>query len=129
MREIPASLFATARRAPRVAIIHYWLVTMRGGERVLERLLGLFPEADVYTHVYVPSAVSDVIRRAKVKTTFIQRLPGAAQRFGAIGPAAVPAQRHGEVDPLRLHRAGGQHMEARIIREGQGHRQGHRASP
>ena len=86
MREIPASLFATARRAPRVAIIHYWLVTMRGGERVLERLLGLFPEADVYTHVYVPSAVSDVIRRAKVKTTFIQRLPGAAQRYKSYLP-------------------------------------------
>ena len=59
----------------RVAVIHYWLVTMRGGERVLERVLSLFPEADVFTHVYNPDAVSDIIRRHKVQTTFIDRLP------------------------------------------------------
>jgi glycosyltransferase involved in cell wall biosynthesis len=67
--------------ARRVAIIHYWLVTMRGGERVLERLLGLFPEADVFTHVYDPSAVSETIRSRRVHTTFINRLPGARRHY------------------------------------------------
>ena len=61
----------------RVAIIHYWLVGMRGGERVLERLLHLFPQADIFTHVYVPEAMSDVIRARPVYTSFIQRLPGS----------------------------------------------------
>lgn len=65
----------------RVAIIHYWLVTMRGGERVLERLLRLFPQADIFTHVYDPSAVSETIRSRRVFTTFIDRLPGAKRHY------------------------------------------------
>jgi glycosyltransferase involved in cell wall biosynthesis len=64
----------------RVAIIHYWLVGMRGGERVLERVLRQFPEADLFTHVYDPDAVSDIIRNRKVQTTFINDLP-FARRF------------------------------------------------
>ena len=47
----------------KVAIVHYWLVNMRGGEKVLEALLDMFPQADIYTHVYVPEAVSEKIRR------------------------------------------------------------------
>jgi glycosyltransferase involved in cell wall biosynthesis len=65
----------------RVALIHYWLVGMRGGERVLERLIRLYPEADVFTHVYVPDAMSETIRRQKVRTSFIQKLPGAARHY------------------------------------------------
>lgn len=72
---------ADARRAPRVAIIHYWLVGMRGGERVLERLLRLYPQADIFTHVYAPDRVSDLIRRHTVQTTFINRLPGAQRHY------------------------------------------------
>lgn len=65
----------------RVAIIHYWLVGMRGGERVVERLLKLFPEADLFTHVYVPERMSQTIRAARVHTTFIQKLPGSARHY------------------------------------------------
>lgn len=36
----------------KVAIVHYWLVTWRGGEKVLESLLKLFPNADIYTLFY-----------------------------------------------------------------------------
>ncbi|HEX4179476.1 MAG TPA: glycosyltransferase [Caulobacteraceae bacterium] len=64
-----------------MAIVHYWLVTMRGGERVLERLIRLFPEADIFTHVYDPSAVSELIRSRPVYTTFIQKLPGARRHY------------------------------------------------
>jgi glycosyltransferase involved in cell wall biosynthesis len=53
---------------------------MRGGERVVERLLNLYPDADVFTHVYDPAAVSTRIRQANVRTTFINRLP-CARRF------------------------------------------------
>ncbi|MCT2398716.1 glycosyltransferase [Novosphingobium mangrovi (ex Huang et al. 2023)] len=67
--------------APRVALVHYWLVSMRGGERVLERLLDLFPGADVFTHVYDPDRVSDKIRAAHVRETFIGRLPGARRHY------------------------------------------------
>ena len=65
----------------RVAIVHYWLVGMRGGERVLERLLRLFPDADIFTHVYDPQAVSATIRARRVRTTFIDRLPGARRHY------------------------------------------------
>jgi glycosyltransferase involved in cell wall biosynthesis len=65
----------------RVAIIHYWLVGMRGGERVLERLLHLYPDADIFTHVYAPDAVSKLIRGQKVTTSFIQKLPGATRHY------------------------------------------------
>jgi glycosyltransferase involved in cell wall biosynthesis len=76
------------RRAPiaiasrqRVAIIHYWLVGMRGGERVLERLIRLFPDADLYTHVVVPAALSQIITSRPITTSFIQKLPGAAKHY------------------------------------------------
>jgi glycosyltransferase involved in cell wall biosynthesis len=65
----------------RVALVHYWLVRMRGGERVLDRLLSLFPEADIFTHVYVAEAMSTAIRARPVRTSFIQRLPGARRHY------------------------------------------------
>lgn len=68
-------------RPRRVALIHYWLVSMRGGERVLERLLDIFPGADIFTHVYDPQRVSAKIRAANVRQTFIGRLPGARRHY------------------------------------------------
>jgi glycosyltransferase involved in cell wall biosynthesis len=65
----------------RVAIVHYWLIASRGGERVIERLLKLFPNADVYTHVYNPDAVSEAIRRRNVRTSFISKLPWARRYY------------------------------------------------
>lgn len=65
----------------RVAIIHYWLAGMRGGEKVLEALCDLYPQADLYTHVFQPDRVSEVIRRRRVQTTFINKLPGAKKHY------------------------------------------------
>ena len=45
----------------KVAIIHYWLVKMRGGEKVLENICDLFPESDIYTHVLNSNKISDAI--------------------------------------------------------------------
>ncbi|MGO4669256.1 glycosyltransferase [Bosea sp. 2RAB26] len=59
----------------RVALIHYWLVAMRGGEKVLESLCRMFPEADIYTHAYDPLSVSETIRKHQVRTSFIGHLP------------------------------------------------------
>lgn len=65
----------------KVAIVHYWLVGMRGGERVLEAMCELFPDADIFTHVYNPGAVTPEIRRHRVTTTFIDRLPWSARHY------------------------------------------------
>lgn len=76
----------------KVAIVHYWLVGMRGGEKVIEALCRMYPDADVFTHVYVPDAVSDEIRRHNVTTSFIGRLPRAAklyQRYLPLMPLAL----------------------------------------
>lgn len=65
----------------RVAIVHFWLVSMRGGEKVLEALCQLFPEADIFTHVYDPGLESETIRRHKIVTTFINSLPRARRYY------------------------------------------------
>jgi glycosyltransferase involved in cell wall biosynthesis len=65
----------------KVAIIHYWLVNMRGGEKVLEALLEMFPDADIYTHVYKPKSISDRISRHRVFTSKINRLPFASKLY------------------------------------------------
>ena len=83
--DVGASL-GHAQRWRRVAIIHYWLVGMRGGERVVERLLHLFPNADIFTHVYDPNSVSELIRSRPVHTSFIQKLPQAAKRYKSYLP-------------------------------------------
>jgi glycosyltransferase involved in cell wall biosynthesis len=65
----------------KVAIIHYWLVGMRGGEKVLEELCAIFPQAEIFTHVVAPEAISPRLRQHKIHTTFINRLPGAKKHY------------------------------------------------
>ena len=50
----------------RVAFVHDWLVTYRGGERVLEALLTLYPEAPVYTLFYDAGEMPDSIRQRRI---------------------------------------------------------------
>jgi len=61
-------------RAPgmRTAIVHYWLLNMRGGEKVVEALCRLMPDADVFTLFYDPERVSETIRRHHVQASFLQ---------------------------------------------------------
>jgi glycosyltransferase involved in cell wall biosynthesis len=76
----------------RIAIVHYWLVGMRGGERVLENLCALYPQADIFTHVVDPEAISATLRRHTIRETFIGRLPGARrhyQKYLALMPLAL----------------------------------------
>src|SRR4051812_21296172 len=55
----------------RVALVHYWLLGMRGGEKVLEAFCRIFPEADIFTLFYDPEKVSDTIRARTVTTSFL----------------------------------------------------------
>jgi glycosyltransferase involved in cell wall biosynthesis len=80
----PQILVPQRRRSPnfvKVAIIHYWLVGMRGGEKVIESLCEMYPQADIFTHVYVPEMVSERIRRHRIIPTFINSLPRAARMY------------------------------------------------
>ena len=65
----------------RTALIHDWLTGMRGGEKVLEVLCDLHPEADLFTLLHRPGSVSATIERHPIHTSFIQRLPRAATAY------------------------------------------------
>ncbi len=65
----------------KVAIVHYWLVGMRGGERVLEALCRMYPDADIYTNVYIPDGISETIKAHRITTTFVQHLPKVASWY------------------------------------------------
>ena len=76
----------------KVALIHHWLVKMRGGEKVLEQLCLLYPDADIFTHVLANDFQSDIISNHKITTTFINRLPLATkwyQRYLPFMPMAL----------------------------------------
>jgi glycosyltransferase involved in cell wall biosynthesis len=70
----------------KVALIHDWLVGMRGGEKCLEVFCELYPEADLYTLVYSPESVSATIRRMNVRTSWLNRLPAAQKHFRYLLP-------------------------------------------
>lgn len=65
----------------KVAIVHYWLVNMRGGEKVLEALLDIFPNADIFTLVYDKSKISEKINSKKIYTSFIQNIPFGISKY------------------------------------------------
>jgi len=65
----------------RVALVHDWLNGMRGGEKVLEQLCLLYPNAVIYTLLYEPARISPTIRAHEIKVSFIQRLPGVRRWY------------------------------------------------
>ena len=66
----------------RVAIVHDWLVTYAGAERVLEQMLKVFPNADLYSTVeFLDEKSRHFIGDRVVETTFIQRLPFAKKNY------------------------------------------------
>ncbi|WP_069266038.1 glycosyltransferase family 4 protein [Paraburkholderia nodosa] len=76
-----------AGRAPRVAIVHDWLVTYAGAERVLEQILACFPDADLFSVVdFVDAKDRTFLRGKRATTSFIQKLPGARKRYRAYLP-------------------------------------------
>jgi glycosyltransferase involved in cell wall biosynthesis len=71
-------------RGKRIAIVHDWLDTFAGSECVLEQLLICFPTADVFTLVdFLKPEDRRFLEGRVVKTSFIQRLPGAKRIFRA----------------------------------------------
>lgn len=62
--------------------MHDWLVTYAGSERVLEQMLALFPEADLFAVVdFVPEAERGFLGGRRPRTTFVQRLPRARRSY------------------------------------------------
>lgn len=70
----------------KVAIVHYWLTNMRGGERVLEALCELFPEAVIFTNVVNRNILPASLARHEIRTTFIQNIPGSQKHYQKLLP-------------------------------------------
>ena len=76
----------------RVALVHDWLTGMRGGERVLEELLELFPRAEIFTLIHRPETISSQIESRTIHTSFVDDLPfahGPYRYFLPLFPRAV----------------------------------------
>jgi len=59
----------------RVAIVHHWLVTQGGGERVLEALASMFPDADIFTLTADPKSIPESLRGRHITQSFLGRIP------------------------------------------------------
>jgi glycosyltransferase involved in cell wall biosynthesis len=72
--------------APKVALVHDWLTGQRGGEKVLEVLAELFPEAPIYTLFHVRGSQIPDIEKKDIRTSFLQRLPWAKRKYRSYLP-------------------------------------------
>ena len=70
----------------RVAIVHYWFVKFRGGERVVEALAEMFPRADLFTLVLDPDALPPSLRSRNFTTSFLQNTPGVKRHYKKLLP-------------------------------------------
>jgi glycosyltransferase involved in cell wall biosynthesis len=64
-----------------VALVHDWLTGMRGGEKVLDALCEIFPDAPLYTLVQVPGSVSARIEGRPIHTSFVQHFPNPGRFY------------------------------------------------
>ena len=76
----------------KLALVHDYLTQNGGAERVFELLCQFFDQADVYSALYDPKN-SIKIENRSVKTTFLQKLPGAKKGFRFFAPFYYPAFR------------------------------------
>lgn len=73
--------------SPKIAIVHEWLVDYSGSEKVLEQIINIFPEADLFSIVeFLPDQLKFFIKDKKVSTSFIQNLPFAKSKYRSYLP-------------------------------------------
>ena len=66
----------------KVAIVHDWLVTYAGAERVLEQMIQAFPDAEIFSVVdFLEDSNRHWLKNKKAKTSFIQKLPFAKSKY------------------------------------------------
>ncbi|HET7217205.1 MAG TPA: glycosyltransferase [Vicinamibacterales bacterium] len=65
----------------RVALVHDWLTGMRGGEKVLDAICELYPNAPLYSLIHVKGSVSARIEGRPIRTSVAQRFPAAARLY------------------------------------------------
>jgi glycosyltransferase involved in cell wall biosynthesis len=101
----------------RVAVIHDWLTGMRGGEAVLEAILDVLPDAELFTLFHFRGSVSQKIESRRIHTSYLQPLatrisdyrwllplfPGAARRFDLRGFDLIVSSSHAVAKGVNAH--------------------------
>jgi len=90
----PEMTASTSFTHMRVALAHHWMVSMRGGEKVLEQICQVLPGAPIYTLVAEPEKLSPILRGHPMHTSWLQRIPGGVRNYKKLlplFPAAVSA--------------------------------------
>lgn len=86
----------------RVALVHDWLVTMGGAERVLEEMARLFPEAPIYTGVVDRSRLSPFLQSRTIIPTFVQSFPRANRWYNRYLPFLMYGMEQFDLSPFDL---------------------------
>src|SRR5436190_24057818 len=71
---------------PRVALVHDFLVDVRGAERVFEAICRMWPDADLYTPIYHEAGSEGRFAHRRIITSYLQRLRPTARTFRALLP-------------------------------------------
>ena len=74
----------------RICIVHEYLTHMGGGERVLNALAVAFPSAPIYTLVYDSNGVQVSFDPSRIRTSFLQKFPGANRSHRYFPLALMP---------------------------------------
>ena len=82
--------------------MHDWLTGMRGGEKVLESLCRLFPDAELLTLVHLAGSVSPLIEGRRIRTSFVQFLPARARYYRQYLPLFPTAVECFDLDDVDL---------------------------
>lgn len=85
-----------------VALVHDWLTGMRGGERCLEVLCELYPDAPIYSLLHNTGAMSPLIESKKIFTSFIDTLPGKENKYRSYLPLFPAAMERFDFSPYDL---------------------------
>lgn len=70
----------------KVALVHDWLTGQRGGEKVLEVLVEIFPEAPIYTLFHFPGTQVPDIEQKQIVTSFLQKWPFLKTKYRSYLP-------------------------------------------
>ena len=84
------------------AFAHDWLTGMRGGEKVLEALCEIYPDADIFTLFHARGSVSPAIERHHISTSLVQALPFARSQYRRYLPLFPTAIEQFDLDPYDL---------------------------
>ncbi len=70
----------------KVALVHDWLTGQRGGEKVLEVLCEIFPEAPIFTLFHIPGSQIKTIEEKEIFTSFLQGMPFLRKKYRSYLP-------------------------------------------